>query len=622
MRFNVPGFLPALLVTALGAVTAAHAADPQSYRVDLATTGEAALDATIRSTSELESLRDSAPVSPFGLIARARGDAERLKTVLESYGYYQSTVTITIEGLGLNHSGLAEALAALPNGQKARVALGFTLGPLYHLRKIEVDGDLPSTVAGVLGLQEGQPAVAADVLAAGGRLQAALEEQGYAFAKVDPPIAYEDQTQPVLDVSFHANAGARVNIGEIRLEGLERVHEVWVRRRLIIRSGQQFGPAAIEAARRDLLSLGVFASVTVRLGQAVDGSGGVPVTFVLRERKRHAVSVNAAFSSDLGGSGGATWTDRDVFGGAEQLSVTANVINLGGSDTNGVGYDTSAKFVIPDFGHRDQSLQIAVGAIRQYLEAYDQKAVTSGVTLSRKLSSIWSATAGVATSVETVEQNGASLNYTLVALPLSINYDSTHLAAPLDDPTHGMRNSLNVTPTQSLGRPSATFIISQVKLASYFDLHELGLTDPGRSVLAVRALAGQVQGAGSYTSLPPDQRFYAGGSGTTRGYAYQLVGPLFPGTQIPEGGTTIAAGSLEFRERVGSNWGYAVFVDGGEVGTDPQRLPTQFKFGAGVGLRYYTPIGPVRMDFAVPLSQVPGVDQGAFQVYIGLGQAF
>jgi translocation and assembly module TamA len=173
-------------------------------------------------------------------------------------------------------------------------------------------------------------------------------------------------------------------------------------------------------------------------------------------------------------------------------------------------------------------------------------------------------------------------------------------------------------------------------------LHELGIADPGRSVLAVRALAGQAQGAGGYSSLPPDQRFYAGGSGTIRGYSYQLVGPVFyapellnglpvrtkagaavfVSTQIPTGGTTIAAGSLEFRQRFGANWGGAVFVDGGQVGNDSRQLPTDLKFGAGVGLRYYTPIGPIRLDFAVPLNQVAGVDEGAFQVYIGLGQAF
>ena len=625
MRSSIPGIIVCSGIM-LCASLAAHAADPQPYRADLASTGDGAMDATLRATSDLVVLRDSAPVSPFGLIARARAEVERLKTVLESYGYYQSAVTVTIEGLGLNSPGLADALSALGKGQKARVAVAFKLGPLYHLRNVTIEGTLPDSAEGAFTLKSGSPAVAADVLAAGSRLQTTLLEQGYAFAKVDPPVAYEDQTLPVLDVSFRVDVGAHVTIGDIRFEGLERVHETMVRRRLTVHSGDQFRPSAIEAARRDLLSLGPFAAVSVQVGQTADSSGGVSVTFVLRERKRHAVTVNAAFSSDLGGSGGVTWSDRNVFGNAEQLNVTASVINLGGSDTTGVGYDTGAKFIIPDFGHRDQSLQIAVGAIKQYLQAYDQRALTSGVTLTRKLSSVWSASAGISTSDEQIAQNGGNYNYTLVALPLSINYDSTHLASPLDDPTHGMHNSLSVTPTQSLGHPNATFIISQIKLASYMDLHELGLGDPGRSVLAIRALAGEAQGAGEL-SLPPDQRFYGGGSGTIRGYPYQLVGPVFTGTDIPVGGTAIAAGSLEFRQRFGASWGGAFFVDGGQVSASLKPLPSDFRVGVGVGVRYYTPIGPIRLDVAVPTrrdiySNSTNTYDQAFQVYIGLGQAF
>jgi translocation and assembly module TamA len=234
-------------------------------------------------------------------------------------------------------------------------------------------------------------------------------------------------------------------------------------------------------------------------------------------------------------------------------------------------------------------------------------------------------------------------NYTLVALPLTVSYDSTHLASPLDDPVHGMRDSLSVTPTQSLGHPNASFIISQLKLAAYFDLHRLGFTDPGRSVLAARVLAGEAQGAGEF-SLPPDQRFYGGGSGTIRGYRYQSVGPQFPADGNPIGGTAIIAGTLEFRQRFAANWGGAVFVDGGQVSSSLKPLPNELRFGYGVGARYYTAIGPIRLDVAVPTRrhsfvtytgvvgnqngvitvtpQTGVVKDDAFEIYIGLGQAF
>jgi translocation and assembly module TamA len=665
MRLILPRFRALIGIASCGALvlwsaSAARAADPQAYKVEFAPTGNGAMDGTLRATSDLQSLRTSAPVSPYGLIARARSDLDRLKTVLESYGYYQSKVTMKIDGLALNDPGLADELTALPKKHDARVQVGFALGPLYHLRGVAIDGELPPSVQGALGLKAGAPAVAADVLGAGARLLSALQEQGYAFAKVDPPVAYEDQIDPLLDVSFHIETGQRVNIGEIHLQGLKRVHEKVLRRRLLLHTGEQFKLSAVERARTDLLSLGVFGAINVQVGSAADDTGGVPITFKIRERLRHAFSISAAYSSDLGGSGGITWSDRNVFGNAEQLIVSAQLTGAGGSSTTGVGYITSVKYILPDFGHRDQSLQFSVGALRQDLEAYDQTAVTTGATLTRKLNRRWTASVGVTATEERINQIvcvteqlkppyvpktpciptppctdvpiGSTTDscapyadrnlyfYTLLALPLTLSYDSTDLASPLDDPTHGIRGSVTLQPTQSLGHSDADFLITTVKVAAYFDLDHLLPTQPGRSVLAARALAGIAEGAGE-TSLPPDQRFYGGGSGSIRGYPYQAVGPYFPGTNNPIGATAISAGSLEYRQRFGQNLGAAFFVDGGQVGSKWSLDPTDLFVGIGGGVRYYTPIGPIRLDVAVPLKRYD-TDPSPFQIYIGLGQAY
>jgi translocation and assembly module TamA len=143
-------------------------------------------------------------------------------------------------------------------------------------------------------------------------------------------------------------------------------------------------------------------------------------------------------------------------------------------------------------------------------------------------------------------------------------------------------------------------------------------------VLAVRALAGLAAGATQF-SLPPDQRFYAGGSGTIRGYRYQSVGPTFPDGN-PIGGTAINAGTIEFRQRIGLNLGAAVFVDAGNVSRNLNPLNGNLRVGAGAGVRYYTALGPLRVDLAFPLQRRTGSGgqraDDAFEVYIGLGQAF
>ena len=653
---NRSGVLLLIAIGLLYGASSAYAADPQSYKVDMASTGDSSLNATLKATSELATLRKTAPVGPFGLIGRARGDLERLKTVLESFGYYQSYVEIRIDGVPLDDPGVGEELTSRSKDNEAEIKITFSLGPLYHLRKIEIDGQVPPEAAKSLALESGAPAIAADVLAAGDRLLNSLGDQGYAFAKVDTPIAHEDPPNRVLDISFHVEPGTRVQIGEIRIRGLKQMKEAVVRKRLIVHTGELYGATKIESARKDLLALGVFTSVSVRVGAKPDSDGRVPITFTARERPQHAVSLSGAYSSDLGGSTGVSWTKRNVSGKADSLTLSATAINLGGgTSTNGPGYDVNGKYLIPDWQERNQSLQIGVAAIRQSLDAYDQTAYTGTVTVNRKLSSIWSISAGFGIEQERVDQHECAANqyclfeqtcvgpepapadptqvtctdqrfsYTLLSLPIAALYNTTGLDSPLEDATHGLRVSLSVTPTFSFGHPSTRFFVTQATGSLYFDLNDIGLNKtPGRSVLALRALAGLAAGASQF-SLPPDQRFYAGGSGTIRGYRYQSVGQLFPNGN-PQGGTAINAGTVEYRQRVGMNFGTAVFLDAGNVSKNLDPLNGALKFGAGAGLRYYTPIGAIRLDVAVPLERRSGPNvinpDDAFEIYIGLGQAF
>ena len=204
-------------------------------------------------------------------------------------------------------------------------------------------------------------------------------------------------------------------------------------------------------------------------------------------------------------------------------------------------------------------------------------------------------------------------------MPLILSYDSTNLSSPLEDPRHGIRGSVSLTPTLAIGHPNSEFVIAQISAATYFDLDHILPTDPGRSVLAARMLAGIAKGAGEF-SLPPDQRFYGGGSSTIRGYKYQSVGPQFPGTTDPIGGTEIEAGSVEFRQRIAGSFGAVAFVDGGQVTADASGVPNDFRIGVGLGVRYYTPIGPIRFDVAMPTKRRSGDD--SFEIYIGLGQAY
>jgi translocation and assembly module TamA len=599
-------------------VTAVRAADPVAYTLKIQPTGNKALDAALAGTSQLAALRTKAPAGPFALVARARQDIGGLETAMKSFGYYQAHLTVTIDGHGLNDLNLPDQLGALPQSAKAKVNIAIDTGPLFHLRHVTLDGAVPPKAEKAFTLKPGDPAVAETVLAAGNALLSALQEQGYALAKVDPPIATAIPAEHALDVSFRVSTGPQVDLGPITITGLKRMHESFVRRRLLVHQGQLYQPSKIEAAREDLVSLGVFSGVRISGAKKLDPEGQLPLRVDVTERKLHTVSFNIAYSTDLGGSAGVTWSHHDLFGNAEQLNLTADVTGLGGTADNGLGYLVKAQFLKPDFYHRDQTLEIDVEGLKQNLQSYDQTAIIAGPALRRKLSPEWTVSVGLTGTEESIIQEGVTRDYTLAALPLTAQFDSTHVKSPLDDPLHGVRATLIATPTESFGTTSATFVILQGQASTYFDLHTLGLAKPGKSVIAIRGLVGSVQGATDF-ELPPDQRFYGGGSATIRGYRYQSVGPTFP-DNTPIGGTSIDAATLEFRQRVWGNIGAAAFIDAGQVAESSAPFAGRLVEGAGVGVRYYTPIGPIRVDFAVPLTPLPGGD--SFEIYLGLGEAF
>ncbi|HEV8517128.1 MAG TPA: BamA/TamA family outer membrane protein [Burkholderiales bacterium] len=563
-------------------------------------------------------MRASGPIAPFALIGRAQQDIDRLQAVLQGFGYYQGKVTVTVDGVRIDDPRLPDAIDALAKETNASIKVMVEVGPLYHLRKVTIEGEIPENARAKLGIQSGDPAVASEVLKAQERLLTALQEDGYALAAVDLPVAYEDPAAQVLDVTYKVRAGPRVDIGEISVTGLQHVNASIVRNRLLVRTGERYSPSQIEKARQDLLSLGVFAGVTVRAVDQLDAQGRVPVVFDVQERLRRAVGLTAAYSTDLGGSARATWSHRNLFGNAEQLNLSAGITGLGGRATTGLGYNLTAQYIKPDFLVRDQSLEFNVGAIRQKLDAYDQDALTAGVLLNRKFSDVWSASVGLAAERERIVQDSVTRDYTLLGVPVSVKYNSTGIVNPLMDPVRGIRAALTVTPTQSFGASSATFVIIQGNAAAYIDLASIGWTAPGRSVIALRTLIGSAQGA-SLFSLPPDQRFYGGGSGTVRGFRYQSIGPQFSSGK-PIGGNSIDTATIELRQRLVGNFGAAAFIDAGQVSADSAPFQGTVRVGAGIGMRYYTPIGPIRLDVAAPLNKQPGGD--AFEVYIGLGQAF
>jgi translocation and assembly module TamA len=596
-------------------ISAAEAADPQGYTLVNPETGDDAVDAALRDSSLLISLRDKTPAPPFALIDRVRGDYGRFVTVMESFGYYKSHIVITIAGHDIADKTLPDLLEKVPQGQTVEVKTVIDRGPQYKLRRIAIDGTLPDGLVAdrILGIKEGDPAIASRVLGAQGALLTALQEHGYAFAKVDTPAAFADDAADALDVSYAVDPGRKMHIGAISFVGLKDVNESYARDSLTIESGDLYQPSAIEEARLALVSLGVFSGVSVEAVKEAAADGTVPLKFDVKERRKHAVALSGSYSTDLGVSLAAKWSDRNLLGNGEQLNLTASGIGLGGTATAGIGYDLGVQFIKPRFLRDDQELEVNVAAIKQHLDAYDQTAETFGIFARKKFSTMWNGTAGLSYTHDDVSQQKFDYSYDLLALPVTAAYDTTGLKDPLSDPVRGARAAASVAPTVAFGNKTLMFAVLQASGSMYFDI-----SGDGRSVIATRALIGSIQGGKNF-DLPPDQRLYAGGSGTVRGFRYQSIGPHFPNGD-PTGAASIDAVSLEYRKRVWSDYGFAAFVDAGQASADSLPFNGSVEVGAGVGARYYTSIGAIRADIAVPVTKVPNGD--AFEIYISIGQAF
>ena len=288
-----------------------------------------------------------------------------------------------------------------------------------------------------------------------------------------------------------------------------------------------------------------------------------------------------------------------MFGNAETLTVGAAVTQAErGAEIRAPGYNFNVTFTQPDWHARDQTLAYNAAYLKENLYAYSRKAELVGVSLARKLSDAWSVSGGVTAVQERVTQEGASKNYELLQVPLGVTYDSTGPDG-LFNPTHGIKAKLTVTPTEPFGGGSSFFTLAQLTASTYLNL----AAAEGRSVIALRGTLGSALGASTF-QIPPDQRFYAGGSATVRGYRYQSVGPLFA-DQRPTGGSSLTAATVEYRQRFGESFGAAVFVDAGQIGHSSAPFTGTLFEGVGVGARYYTSLGPIRFDIAVPAGQTP-----------------
>jgi translocation and assembly module TamA len=623
------------LWVALSLPAIAHA-DALPYRLTISSTGDLRLDQAIEDASQLVQFKDRAPVGPFALIARGEADAARIDRVLRSFGYYDAVIVVRIAGLSTGDARLLPLLEGLPGDAQVPVEVEIDQGPVYRIGTARLDGPVPDAARQAFDLVAGQPARAGDVLAAGRAVLSALQEDGFALARLPPPDALVDHGSRTLDVVYVAEPGPRLDLGDISVSGLERVHEDYIRRRLGIVGGEPFSPSRLERAREDLLVHGVLAWARLTPGDAPDETGRLPVRVEVAERPPRVVRLGAAYATDEGATLSGAWIHRNLFGRAEELTLLGEVGRLTQNRRADLSHLVRGSLRVPDLWLRDLDLKLDLASVGESLDAYDRDAVTAGIFLERRVTPGLYGSAGLGFEDAQITQGGESQDYRLVSLPLRVSYDRTD--DPLD-PTRGLRLVAEVTPAQVLEGQGGAFVRGRVIASGYWmppiegwqgretrsadsagddrDDGDDGLA-LSRTVLAARLALGNIQGA-AVEDVPPDWRFYAGGGGSVRGFPFQSIGPRTASGQ-PAGGDGLLEASVELRLRFGEAWGAVAFVDAGAVSEEGIPGLNDLSVGAGIGVRYHTPIGPVRVDLATPLTASSA--DSPVQLYIAIGQAF
>jgi translocation and assembly module TamA len=595
------------LDTADPALADAPAALPaiSNYRVAVEGVAGAGLGdalSAFRSFSALQQNDDDA-TNAAQIDRRAIEDRRLLENILVSHGYYDATVEYDIS-------------AARNGGDHILVQLRANPGARYTFEDVRLTGIAPeheAEIRGRLKLKPGDPVDAADVLAAHAAFVLALPAAGYAFAEVAPPDIVVDRSSQRATLTLAVKTGAKAVFGDIRIEGRRIFGPRHVGLIARFEPGDAYDPADLDDLRRALIATGLVASVNLRQipsGTTADGRTIVDIGVGLEKAPAKTIAGSIGYGTGEGARAEISWQHRNLL--KPEGAVTFRAV--AGTREQLLAADIKRS----NWLRRDQVLLGRVAAQHQNLDAYDARTVTVAGSVERQTNIIWQKkwtySLGLELLASSERDTDVSLDvsrrrtFFIGAVPGRLAYDGSD---DLLDPRRGFRLSARLSPEVSLQGSAFTYARAQIDASAYLPLGS------EKYVLAGRVRAGSIIGA-ARDRIAPSRRFYAGGGGSVRGFGYQRIGPV-DSSNDPIGGRSLAEAAIEARIRFG-NFGIVPFLDAGQLYTGTYPTFSGMRFGTGVGVRYYSSFGPIRVDVGTPLDRQSGESRVA--LYVSLGQAF
>ena len=553
-----------------------------------------------RQQSALEGDRNKAANSAQ-IDRRSRADADLLEELLRSQGYYDADVEPRTERAG---NALRVVLVAQP-GEQYRFAS-------VELPGLESAGPETEKLRNAFGVKAGDPVIAADVIGAGLVLRTTLGEQGYASARIGEQEIEVDHQTHLASLTLPVDPGPIARFGRITVSGRPpfSARHIWTIARF--KPGDKFERSRIDDLRRALIATSLVASADI---QVVPTNGGrtVDLAVKLEPAPSHTIAGELGYNTGQGARLEASWTDRNFLNPEGALTLR------GVAGTN--EQVAAVQFRRSNFLRRDQVLNLQALGSHQKFDAYEARTIQLAGDIERQSNFIWQKTWTWTAGGEvlgTIERGVFSLaglkdtrKFLIAALPASLGYDGSD---SLLDPTTGFRLSGRLSPEISARGRRFTYARAQIDASAYRPVSD-------RVVVAGRVRLGTIVGASAF-NIAPSRRFYSGGGGSVRGYGYQQLGPK-DADGDPVGGRGLAEFALEARVRLkqfGGNFGVVPFFDGGSLTTEAIPDFKNWRFAVGVGARYYSSFGPIRIDVGVPLNRQKG--DGPIAVTVSLGQAF
>lgn len=596
---------------------------------------DADIEQALRDASGTYKLRREPPLNGDGLMRRLQADTGPMLDALWALGYYNARLEFTIAGRPVQptETGIDAGAAAADvfrNRSAVPLKLTVVLGPLFRLRRVHVDyppADAPNGLPRLaFRLKPGDPARSSVIRAAQVRLVDWFRTRSHPLARIADVRATVDHAAAVMDLDLVLNPGPVAGIGAVTITGTKDVPQPVVASHVYLRPGEPYSPERIAETKRSIARLQAIGGVRVREGTKLDADGNLPVFVEVTERPHNLLGLAVRYSTLDGPELSSYYEHRNLFGGGEYLRLEGSVAllqRIDGTTFHGLsnvklsdfGARIGASFIKPGLFGTTNDLLIDASANRVRIGNNTYGGFTANeeggtVGVLHRFSDTISAQAGVQGKNSVSSDILGRVDARLIGVATAVHYDTTD---NLLDPTRGIRAAGSVNAYGEAVGSSINLLQARGAVSTYYAVDE-----DARYVLAGRLAAGTLTGA-PLAAIPSEQRFYAGGGGSIRGYTLGTVSPLLFGKII--GGRSLLEGSAEVRIKVTQTIGIVPFIDaGGAFRASVPNFKDYVGVGAGIGLRYLTPIGPIRLDVATPVNRRP--TDSPIAAYVSIGQAF